>query len=130
MRLARQVVGGGSEVHWRGAAIHAYYALVLECRDTLVRWGTVIPRGQNMHAFVRLRLNYSSDPDLKSISDELDVLVPWRTKASYEMNPGTRFATDQTAREAIRKSTAALALLDTIDGDAGRRAAAVASLPP
>jgi hypothetical protein len=35
--LAREIVGNGSERHWRGAHFHAYHALFLECREALAR---------------------------------------------------------------------------------------------
>ena len=70
--LARDVEVGATEVHWRGAAIHAYYALFLECRDALLRWGIPIPRHRNIHAHVRLRFSYARDQDLNRIGSTLD----------------------------------------------------------
>jgi hypothetical protein len=34
--VARAVVSGQAEYYWRAGAIHAYYALFLECRDALL----------------------------------------------------------------------------------------------
>ncbi len=68
--LARELLASGtSPRHWRAVVIHAYYALLLECRDAMTRWGLpAIPR-QQLHAQVRLRLIYASDVDLKRIGD-------------------------------------------------------------
>jgi len=60
LEVARSDVAGPSEAYWRAAAVHAYYALILECRDALLRWGVTIPPRQNVHAFTRLQLTYSS----------------------------------------------------------------------
>jgi hypothetical protein len=46
------------------------------------------------------------------------------------MAPRTVFASDVEANKLIRQAADALALLDAIDADPARRAAAVASLPP
>ena len=39
LELAREILPGGTEKHRRGAAGRAYYALFLEGREALARWG-------------------------------------------------------------------------------------------
>lgn len=128
--LARELVQGTQEHHWRGAIIHAYYALLLECRDALAAWGFAVPRRENMHSWVRLRCTFSTDPDLKQIGFFLDRLVRLRNRSSYDLNPTPMFATAIVAQDAIRDATTALALLDSIEHDPARRAAAIASITP
>jgi hypothetical protein len=114
--LAREVVTGGDELHWRGATIHAYYALVLECRDTLRRWGVIIPRTQIVHTSVRLRLLYATNADLNRIARELDWMGKRRNNASYDMSLMSHFTSDRVAQNAITSASDMLALLDAIDG--------------
>ena len=127
---AHLLMTGATEPYWRAAAVHAYYALLLECRDALLRWGSSIPRGAGIHAHVRLRFTYATDPDLKRIGQALDELVKLRNVASYQLAPSAHFASPARAQRAIQEATNALALLDQIDTDPARRAAAIASLPP
>jgi hypothetical protein len=128
--VARDSAAGPSEFHWRSATVDAYYALFLECRDTLFRWGFVHPRRDNIHTWVRLRLTYSRQSDLKQIADALDKLVRRRNHASYDFTPSTVFASPVAALDAIQQAIDALALLDPIDIDPIQRAAAIPSIPP
>jgi hypothetical protein len=130
LEVARSDAAGPGEAFWRAAAVNAFYALILECRDALLRWGvTSFPR-QNVHAVVRLKLTYASALDVKQLGLALDDLVQLRNHASYNLRALPAFSSPVRAQEAIQDATDALALLDAIENDSARRAAAIASLPP
>ncbi len=129
LKPAQDLAAGPSEAYWRAAAVHAYYALFLACRDTLARWG-MTPTRLNVHAFVRLKFSYAKEPDLKKIGNALDDLVRLRNKASYDLGSLPEFASATEAEDAVQEATDALALLDAIEADPARRAAELASLPP
>jgi hypothetical protein len=128
--LARDLAQGRTEVYWRGAAIHAYYTLFLEGREALLRWGFAAAPRHNVHAFVRLKFAVTIDRDLKAIGDALDRLVRLRNKASYDLSFLPEFATPGKATNAVQQATTTLALLDAIDSDPVRRAAAIATIRP
>ncbi len=130
LELAREVAAGATELHWRGAAIHAYYALFLECRDAQIRWGFATPLRHNAHAPVRLRFLYATNGDLKRIADVLEILGRLRNLASYDLTPRTEFLSDHDATLAIQDANDMLALLDAIEADPARLAAAIASVRP
>lgn len=128
--VARSLVLGSTEAHWRATVIHAYYALMLECRDALTRWSVPIAPRQNVHSAVRLRFLFASDADLKQIGFALDDWVRHRNDASYNLTPLQKFASDNLAQTSLIKIAAALTLLAAIDADPTRRVAAIASFPP
>ncbi len=130
LELAQEVVQSSSEKHWRAAVIHAYYGLMLEGRDALIRWGQPVPPRQNVHNHVRLTFVFASEQDLKDIGRALERLGPARNRANYDLTPQQEFATDTDARTWVQRAVDALALLDAIEADPARRAAAIGSLPP
>ncbi len=130
LNLALELLRGGTETHYRAAAGRAYYALILECRDALLRWGiSVAPHGA-VHADVRLKLVYASDTDLKNIGYCLERLVRLRNRADYEMAFVREFASKVSAQNAVNEATVFLDLLDQIDHDPPRRTAAIAAIKP
>ena len=72
----------------------------------------------------------TEDKDLKTIGITLDHLSQRRSWASYQLGPHVRHGSAAAARQSIQQAADALALLDAIDSDPARRAAAIASLPP
>jgi hypothetical protein len=128
--LAQELIKGSAEQHWRGTVIHAYYGLMLECREAPVRWGRPAPPRQRVHQDVRLTFVYASEQDLKDIGDDLEELMKARNRANYELTPLPQFTSDVDARAWLQQALDTLALLDAIEADPVRRSAAITSLPP
>ena len=129
--LAQELLTSGTQSrHWRATIIHAYYALLLECRDTMTRWGLPPLTRQQVHAQVRLRLVYAADPDLQRIGYTLEELGKHRNLATYDLRSLPLFASAADGRQDTQLAADGLALLEAIDADPARRAAAVASIRP
>jgi hypothetical protein len=128
--VSRHAVVGGREAYWRDAVVSAYYALFLECREALAAWGAALPPRHQAHNWVRLKLHYARDADLLKLGHLLEDLLKIRNRASYDLRPLVEFSSDTTAVQVIQRVDAAIQLLDSIEADPGRRAAAIASLPP
>jgi hypothetical protein len=130
LAVARDLPRGPTEAHWRAAAVNAHYALLLECRDALAGWGRTAPHGPGVHAFVRLRLTYARDRDVKDLGLALEELVRDRNAASYDLRTLAEFASPSVPTQRVQQAENALAVLDAIEADPARRAAAIATLPP
>jgi hypothetical protein len=88
-----------------------------------------LPRHQ-AHTQVKLRLLFATNSDLKHIGFTLDKLGQHRNTANYDLRERPLFATSADAQDDVQAATDALALLDAIDADPARRAAAIASIRP
>jgi hypothetical protein len=129
LEVAKRLAQGTSEADWRTAAGRAYYALLLEGRSSLQRWGFSPPGRDPMHAFVRLRLIYATDRDLKGIGHHLEQLARLRNHADYQTEaPGRWFGSGVEAVQAVQHAADAIALLDQVEADSTRRAAAIAAI--
>jgi hypothetical protein len=125
--IAREQIQGTTSAHWRTAAGRAYYALMLEVREALKRWGFVPAPRDSVHTFVRLRCLYAADTDLKYIGRTLGLLAQLRNQADYDLNV-TDFDSPSRAQDAIDWVSHALVLLDAILADPARIAAIIADI--
>jgi hypothetical protein len=128
LQSARDLIARPSEANWRSAAGRAYYALLHEGRVALDRWGFPLPPRENIHSFVRLRFTFPAHPDLGQVGLGLDDLSQLRNQADYHLASPGRFASGARAAQAIVRAQAAIDLLDQIDADPARRAAAIAAI--
>ena len=128
LKSARDLLAVGGEPNWRTALGRAYYALVHEGADALLRWGFPRPPGEQIHRFVRLRFDSTPHADLYLIGGALDRLGRRRNEADYQLSHPGVFANDAMADQAIRAATDAIGHLDAIEADGVRLAAAVAAL--
>ena len=121
---------GSTEFHWRSAAVNAYYAIFLECRHHLLKWGFQVPSRDSIHSGVRLRFTFANDRDMKAIGDVLDELVRLRNRASYDMKTQVEFNSTNRSAKAIQDATRAIGILDQIEKDPIRRTASIRSIVP
>src|SRR5947208_8710787 len=111
LELARELLALATlPRHWRAVIIHAYYAVLLECRDAMTRWGLPPLARQQVHAQVRLRLLFSSDKQVKQIGLKLERLGQHRNFASYDLRDFSVFSTAADARRELQFAVDALAL--------------------
>jgi hypothetical protein len=126
--IARELMAGGTEAHWRAAAGRAYYALMLEARGALLRWGFTVPPRVGYHHFVQSRFNLGADPDVLRIGAALGRTAGLRKLADYDLSSLPEFQSDTETQDAIAKAERAMQFLDALDADPVRKAAAVAAI--
>lgn len=125
---ADDLVSARTEAHWRTAVGRAYYALMLESRDVQHRWGLTIPGQSQTHRIVRLRFVIAGDKDLLRVATYLQDLASLRAKADYRPEDTVSFPNAQVAMNCVRQARKGIDLLDLIDADPARRAAAVTAM--
>lgn len=116
-----------AEPDWRSAMSRAYYALLLECRDALNRWGFSIPPRAS-HRDVYHYLQFPRNADSNQIARTFQNLSGKRNRADYDLSPHTMFTKSTDAIAVIKDARDAVALLDAIEADATRKAQAIADI--
>jgi uncharacterized protein (UPF0332 family) len=86
LEVADDLLGGLKEAHWRAAVSRAYYAAFHEARQLLRQGGFVVPRGEQAHAYLWLRLSNCGHPDLAHAGSELNDLRSQRNWADYDFD--------------------------------------------
>ena len=84
LEVAHDLLGGLKEAHWRSADSRAYHADFHEARQLLGQWGFAVPRGEQAHAYLWLRLSNCGHPDLSHAGAELNDLRSQRKWADYD----------------------------------------------
>jgi hypothetical protein len=116
-----------AESDWRSAIGRAYYALYLECRDALRRWGFAIPP-RSSHRDVYQHISFPNNVDLARIAKAFSNLSSVRNRADYDLAPHWMFASSAATIDAVREARDAITLLDAIDADPARRAQAITDI--
>jgi hypothetical protein len=125
---ARSMVAIAAEEYWRTAAGRAYYALLHEGLSALTRWGISRPPRSSIHDFVRQRFGFPNHADLQFVGNVLERLGRLRNEADYQLAHLGSFQKGATALSAVQRARDAIALLDQLDADPARRAAAIAAV--
>jgi hypothetical protein len=128
LELAREILSGGMERHWRGAVGRAYYALFLEGREALARWSFLPSPADSIHYFVRARFIIPANTDLKKIGVVLEYSGRLRNSADYNLSAVAAFRSGAVASVTVQDVADAIALLDAMEADPVRLKAAVDSI--
>jgi uncharacterized protein (UPF0332 family) len=109
LTLAETLITGAGEVEWRSAVSRAYYAAFHEARQLLGSLGFVVPRGDQAHAYLWLRLSNGGELQIQLAGNELNRLRRERNRADY--------AVDQTVAhaDALLQVQAARRIIQTLD---------------
>jgi uncharacterized protein (UPF0332 family) len=84
--VANELSTGSREADWRSATSRAYYAAFHKARRLLLRGGFAVPRGEQAHAYLWLRLSNSQHPDVVDAGLALNDLRTARNRADYDVN--------------------------------------------
>jgi len=86
LEVADDLLGGLKEAYWRSAVSRGYFAAFHEARRLLQQCGFAVPKGEQAHAYLWLRLSNFGHPDLVNAGAELNDLRSQRNWADYDFN--------------------------------------------
>jgi len=116
------------EANWRSAASRLYLVLLHEAKAALERWGFPLPLQDDIHAFVLSRFGSSPNMDLLRVADALRRLSLFADDADFALSSVGSFANAGPVSRHLVLAQVTIDLLDQIDNDPTRRAAAIGDL--
>ena len=84
--VANDLVTGLREADWRSAVSRAYYAAFHVARLLLRQCGFVVPRTDQAHSYIWLRLSNCGHPDIVKAGSDLRDLRSERNAADYDLD--------------------------------------------
>jgi hypothetical protein len=127
LQTAVRLSAMNSESDWRSSIGRSYFALYLECREAIRRWGFPI-QSRSSHREVSQRLSFPKNVDLAILSKTFQDVSAKRNKAYYELAANPLFQNSTSSIHSTTEARTAIALLDAIESDPARLAAAVAAI--
>lgn len=82
---AAALQNGPAEADWRSAVSRAYYAAFHEARMLFHSLGFRVPRAEQAHAYLWLRLSNCGDPQVRQAGTQLNHLRGQRNVADYDL---------------------------------------------
>jgi hypothetical protein len=125
---ARHLLAADTEPTRRAMAAPLYYAALHEARVALDRWGFVPAPGEDLDKFVLERFDCGPHYDLIRVVDVLERLDHFYEEAFQQVSSVGTFADNQRATHMLYLAEVGIDLLDQIEADPARRAAAVAAI--
>src|SRR4029450_10002013 len=108
--VADTLAQGLTEAEWRSAISRAYYAAFHVGRIYLQTLGFVVPRGEQAHGFVWLRLSNSGHVEVRRVGATLSDLRKQRNFADYD---DERFLSNKLAGDVAELAAEIIEILDS-----------------
>ena len=86
LHLANSLLSGSTQAEWRTAISRAYYAAFHVARELLLNCQFSVPRGEQAHAYLWLRLSNSSHAGVISAGRDLKAVRSSRNWADYDLH--------------------------------------------
>lgn len=86
LSLAENWARGSREAEWRSAVSRAYYGAFHVARDLLRRCRFKVPRADQAHAYLSMRLSNSGHPPVVAAGRSLGTLRQSRNQADYDID--------------------------------------------
>jgi uncharacterized protein (UPF0332 family) len=109
--LADELATANRETDWRTAVSRAYFAAFHGARQLLQQGGFDVPRGDQAHAYLWLRLAHCGHADLEVEGTRLNDMRRMRNKADYDLDTALE---QKTALGTVRSAFQLVDILDEV----------------